>query len=250
MNDHNMDNMLKEALRPDFVPSEELNRKILEGNAGKKKAKVSILPRVIAIAAGVLIVSSVGVYAGSRIYKKVHVTDHAISVGNTDYIIDEAIATMDDNEPASSIYHTDAKSYETYEEACEKSGLGYKINCDYETDYVYENLTTGPDVTFHNIYAVLKYEGGTVNVSYEIAEGNIAEDAAFSVYMSNTNNEREYITPTGNEFTLVDEITDGKTKTFVMASFDNVTGYLTFENLEEEQIHEFLDSLDIDLSAE
>ena len=249
--DTRFDNMMRESLAPNFMPSDELNNKILSAKPTKKKATVSVIPKIIAAAAGVLIVGSLSVYAGTRIYKKVFVTDHAISVGNTEYVIDEAIATMDINEPQSPGYSTVDQEYDTYAEAVEATGLGYHFHTEYEVKYkVYTSVTTGPDIVYRDLNTTLLYNDGEFDVSYSVAEGNIAEDAAYSVRLENTSNRRDYVTAYGAEFSLVDETKNGMTKTYVLVCYDNVTGYLAFYNLSDDEIHEVLESLEINLKPE
>ena len=249
--DTNFDNMMHEALAPDFTPSDELNNKILSAKPTKKMATVSVIPKVIAAAAAVLVIGSLSVYAGTRIYRKVFVTDHAISVGNTDYVIDEAIASMDINEPQSPGYSTVSQEFDSYEEAMEATGLGYHFRVKFELkDKVYTSVTTGPDVVYNDLSTTFLYNEGEIDVCYTTAEGNIAEDAAYSVRLENTNNPRDYVTPYGAEFSLVDEIVDGRTKTYVLVSYDDVNGYLAFYNLSDDEIHEVLDLLEINLKPE
>ena len=249
--DTNFDNMMHKALAPNFTPSDELNNKILFRKPTKKKATVSLIPKIIAAAAGVLIVGSLSVYAGTRIYKKVFVTDHAISVGNTEYVIDEAIATMDITEPQSPGYNTVHQEYDTYAEAMEATGLGYHFRAEFEVKYkVYTSVTTGPDIVLSDLNTTFLYSDGEFDVHYSVAEGNIAEDAAYSVRLENTSNRRDYVTTYGAEFSLVDETVDGKTKTYVLVCYDDVEGYLAFYNLSDNEIYEVLESLEINLSPE
>ena len=79
-----------------------------------------------------------------------------------------------------------------------------------------------------------------------VMSGNVAADCAISIRLENTNNKRTYISPSQIEFTLVDEITtdDGGTltKTFVMISYNNCSGYIAFVDLTEDEIHQILDT--------
>lgn len=245
MKDDHFDNMMRESLAPSFTPGEELKEKILSGRKEKKKAKVSQIPKIAAIAAAVVVVSSLSVFAGIRYYESVLVTKHAISVGNPDYVDDEALANIDPNEPASPEYSTTSEEYDTYSEAKEKTGLGFDFTSDFELiDKAAHSVTTGPDYKCDELDASFKYGKGSFWACYSVTTGNIAEDAAFSVYMKNTSNKRYHESPNGNVFTLVDEVDGDKVSTYVMVCYDDVDGYIKFEYLTDEQIGEVLDAID------
>ena len=97
-----MDSVLSEALRPTFSPASELNRQLLSGEAqsdgSRQKAaikKMYLLPKVAAIVLAVLCVGGAGVYAATKLLAP-KVTEHAVSVGNTEYVDDAAIARTEE----------------------------------------------------------------------------------------------------------------------------------------------------------
>ena len=100
-----MDSVLSEALRPTFSPSSELNRQLLSGkvksDGSRQKAaikKMYLLPKVAAIVLAVLCVGGAGVYAATKLLAP-KVTEHAVSVGNTEYVDDAAIALVHCQQP-------------------------------------------------------------------------------------------------------------------------------------------------------
>lgn len=251
MSEDKFDAMMKEAMAPSFVPSEELNKRIMNA-APKKKAKVtSFIPRVAAIAAAVLLVGSIGVYAGSRLYRKVTVTDHAITVGNTDYLDDEALASAVQDTSSIGVDEscdTVITEYDSYAEAKEATGLGFDFCEEYDQiGKVSYTVTSGTDYKFMDLTGTFRYSRGKFNFSYSTQEGNIAEDMAYSVYLENTTNERDYTLDNGNTFTLVDEVKEDVTTTYVMISYDDVYGYLRFYDLTDDEIIHVLNTLDVDV---
>lgn len=269
--------LLGKALRPVYEPSEELNQKIL---AGEKKSEGNIymnglrkwyvLPKAAAIALAVVCVGSVGVYAAVKALKKPVVTDHAISVGNEDYIDDDAIsrteepvttnilATEAGNEDTAWIfksvsevngYTTTSYTYDSYTAALKDAGMGIKFTKEYElsSDGAYFSTTEGDGYSTKCISATFIYNEGCFSVNQDISSGNIAEDAAYSIKLQNTSNEREYSSTSGTEYYLVDEIAaennEDVVTTYVMLSTDNTNGYISFKGLSEDEMHEVLDTV-------
>ena len=90
--------------------------------------------------------------------------------------------------------------------------------------------------------------GKTVFVSQSKAEG-IAENAAYSVIMNKTSNERSYTSKSGIEFTLVDDIeakvggTESGVSTFVMIAYGKYVNYIRFDNMTDDEIHDIMDKV-------
>ena len=277
----NFDELLGKALRPVYEPSDELNKKILSGQKNSEGRsykeglrKWYILPKAAVIAVAIFCVGSAGVYAAVKALKKPVVTDHAISVGNEDYIQDDAISNTE--EPVttniiSSEVGTDENSwisktvsevngyttiqyiFDSYSAAEAESELGMNVTKEYalDSDGASYSFTEGPDgYSSKNLSASFVYNSGYFTVLQDKTLSNIAEDAAYSIKLENTSNERTYEAASGTEFYLVDEIISEedheKTTTYVMLSTDSTNGYISFTQLSEEEIHEVLDTINID----
>ena len=98
-----LDSVLSQALLPAFSPPSELNRQLLSGevkiDGSRQKAairKMYMIPKVAAVVLAILCVGGAGVYAATQLLKKPTVTEHGISVGNTEYIDDAAIAKTEE----------------------------------------------------------------------------------------------------------------------------------------------------------
>jgi hypothetical protein len=68
--------------------------------------------------------------------------------------------------------------------------------------------------------------------------------------MNKTDNERNYTSKSGIEFTLVDDIeakvnggTEDGISTYVMISYGDVSGFMIFEEMTDDEIHEILDKV-------
>lgn len=271
----NMDVLLKKALEPDMEPSKELNNKVLESIRQKsekttKVKKVMRLPRAAAVIIAICCVAPIGVYAANKVIKKVFVTDHAISVGNPDYVDDEAIASPDEAVAIENVSHEEGDgtvkwltkdveivnghatntyyAYKDYDTAVKESGLDTWFNTAYENDgNVIYVVTETQDVVNKCINGSFKYGEGTFFISEEIMTGNVADDVTSSVQLQNTSNKRDYTAASGEVFTLVDQITNDGTEdittTFVMVAYDDYYGYISFDNLKDEEIHNILDTV-------
>ena len=120
MENRELDAMLKQSLQPAIQAEESLDRAILErladpsdaggdgigndqagnGMTGKDMTGKGIkgrafqrnLPKAAAIVLAILVIGTGTVYAAGYIYNKIIVTDHGVSIGNEEYIIDEELA--------------------------------------------------------------------------------------------------------------------------------------------------------------
>lgn len=252
------------------------DRFIEEAIGYKKESKITSLTdgnmSAAKIAATTLItlgILSVTVYASVLVFRNAFVQDHSISVGNQDYVIDSAIATItDDIEstiPTASTEHFDggadvnwtSKNIEKYDSGIINTYYYYdsigKALLDYEFDsWVYslpddaESVSVWEmvwdDYKSTDISAEFSYGSGTFRITDSFSEGNVADDAAYVVALSNTSNERVYRSSGGIDFTLVDEVSD-VTQTYVMLSRDKYNGYISFKGLSEDEIHQVLDMI-------
>lgn len=266
----NMDILLEKALTPDMEPGTELNNKILNGSKERKKHMGYKLAKVAAVLLGVALASPLAIYAAEVFKNKVTVTDHAVSVGNPDYIIDEAIAEPLEDIPVEKVDHVEGDdtvnwlykdvekhnevnivtsyTYETYEQALADANMANWFSKSYELNgYAYYSILEFGENIEYSIDAEFKYNQGVFSITNSRMTGNVADDMAYSIGLSNTGNIRNYTSPSGMEFTLVDETTedeDGKVvKTYVIISYDDYNGFIEFVNLSEEEIHQILDTM-------
>lgn len=272
----NMDNLLQKALRPTDEPSEVLNTSILE--QAKQVGKRNTWQGVPKIAVAVLIfalVCPVGVYAANFIIRQVSVTEHAISVGNTEYVDDKALvgaATSTEEVKTENVSHEEGNAnvkwltkdvekindevtntyyaYDDYKAAVADSKLPNWLSKDYELNgtvtYVYTKTDAFEE---HDLGACFNYGEGGFDYNISSMTGNVDEDAAYSLYLRNTENQRKYTANTGAEYTLVDEkVKEDGTEvvtTYVVVSSGKYTGYLAFHSLTEDEIHQILDTIKI-----
>ena len=253
-NKMNIDELLKDGLIPEFEPGDELNGKVMEKiTAAKnrthvtpiKKSKVSSLAKIIAAACSVVIAGAVGTYAASVFITKPEVTGQGIYIGNSKYISDKTFESAGNSDAPASGYKTKTKEYDTYEEAYKAAGFGVLLEGDYKlTGKVETSVTTGPD-GYKDMIISAEYscEQGAFRTVFTKLTGNVASDAALVIQLDNTSNKREYTAKGGTAFTLIDEIHNDETRTYVMIKSEGYYGYIRFENLTDDQIHKILDSV-------
>ena len=271
----NMDQMLREALRPELSPSAELNERILSGNreADPKRQKNGIrkwyiLPKAAVAAAALVLIGSAGVYAATKLLSDPVVTEHSISVGNTEYVDDDAIMASEEPATIENIssekgdenvkwltkdveivngYTNTRYTYATYEEAAAEAGMDRWLG----TEYALASPASFTDVEgqgYHSkmVNAEFNVKSGSVFISESVAEAGVADDAAYSIQMQHPSNERTYTTENGLQFKLVDDTSaEGNVTTFVLIAYDRHTGYLSFEGLTDEEINEVLENVSI-----
>ena len=271
----NMDRLLKEALRPELLPSAELNERILSGNreVDPKKQKNGIrkwymLPKAAVAAAALVLIGSAGVYAATKLLSDPVVTEHSISVGNTEYVDDDAIMASEEPATIENIssekgdenvkwltkdveivngYTNTRCTYATYEEAAAEAGMDRWLG----TEYASASPASFTDVEgqgYHSkmVNAEFHVKSGVVFISESVAEAGVADDAAYSIQMQHPSNERTYTAENGLQFKLVDDTSaEGNVTTFVLIAYDRHTGYLSFEGLTDEEIHEVLENVSI-----
>ena len=221
-----------------------------------------------ALAAAFVLVGSVGVYAVSQLLKTPEVTEHTVSVGNTEYVDDDAImateapATVElistEESEGSTKWQTKKVetvngytntwlTYATYADAAEEAGmsrwLGDAYTADAPVDFV---QTEGQGLLEKEVRATFSVQEGTVRLVQGITPEGVAEDAAYSIQMGHPINERSYTAGSGLEFRLVDDaVGEGQPLTTYVIAYDQYTGYLAFTDLSEEEIHAVLDAVTI-----
>ncbi len=272
----NMDNLLKEALEPVIEPEESLNKAILEKVATKKR-KPSIKKyagMAAAIAICVAIVTP-GIYVGAKALKQALVKGNSISVGNPDYVPDEDVdlfeyedvpdETLEEATPGpndkwikkvvkelnqstlNTFYYYSSESPTAYYDAVADANFEPIILGNYDPieDVSYCIVETS-DTTYEIIDAIFAFGDGQFYVSQDYSYGNVAEDMAYIYPLHNPTNEREY-----NGFVLVDDnfTQNGEEKsiTCVVYHIGKYRGHINFEKLTEEEIHQVLDNININL---
>lgn len=267
-----IDVLIEKSFAADYNPDKELNEKILE--CVKHRQGNRMLWQLPKVAVAVIAVICMGgvVYAAGSIIKEVFITEHSIFTGNPDYVDDEVVAVSEESVTAENVQHEDGNdsvnwiskdveivngyatntsyAYKDYETALQDSGLDNWFHTPYENaENVFYVVTETEDFVERCIDAGFVYGTGSFFVSESVMTGNIAEDVTTSIKLANTNNKRDYTSASGQVFTLVDEITEDGTnkrvRTFVMIAYGDYSGYISFENLEDEEIHKILDTVEL-----
>ena len=148
------------------------------------------------------------------------------------------------SELVSGLYFNEYYEYEKYEDAVADSRFeSLFTEIPGEEQSVIYCVSDGGEVVTYSIDSIFEYESGIVSACQSVMEGNVAEDAAYSIVMKQTGNARTYVSKSGLEFSLVDDLGAGADglSTIVMISYDNVRGYVGFRGLTEEQIQAVLD---------
>ena len=237
----------------------ELIEKMKENSTDKKSAGVILLskqrsiyflPKVAAAVIVFALIFTGGVYAANYIMNKVImnkviVTDHGVSVGNEEYIDDEELS-----KPYESVSEETKNEYEpgaddkwlTKKEVLTNGSFlnTFYTYPDYETmisDTRFENIFDGiepeskdPIYTITELDPITKEYSIDVNFNYgegefhlyqDVIEGNVADDAVFSIPITSKENERNYKAKTGLEYTLVDGTNiDNEKETTVLISYN------------------------------
>ena len=271
-----MDGLLARALRPELCPSEKLNRQILsgEGTADVERQKRGIrkwyaLPKAAVAAAALVLIGSAGVYAATQFLKTPEVTEHTISVGNMEYVDDQAVIASEEpasvdlisseagdettkwlNKDVSSVngYTNTDFTYDSYRTAAGEAGMSCWIEAEYDKpESVKYTTVEGKGYRSRMIYATFRVNDGEICLCQSVDDEGVSEDMAYSVRLNAPTNQRIHTTKAGQEFTLVDDVTgegeESRTVTYVMIAYDQYKGYLSFENLTDEKIGDFLEGL-------
>lgn len=281
MENKEFEGLLKSSLTPSIPANPRVDQAILEKweNGGKEKGAVSqwkprhFLPKAAAVVVAVAIAGVGTTYAAERIidkiFGKIMVTEHGVSVGNELYVYDEELAKPAEDvtteslgeetpgpgdkwlkktqEVVSGRYHHTRYWYPDYLTAISdtrfESVFGKIPGKEQSVIYCYSDL--GNDTWEYSINAIFDYKEGSVYVYQSVMEGNVAEDAAFSIQMSKTGNVRTYASKSGVEYALVDDLGSETVTTYVMLDCEDFQGYVSFQKLSEEEIHEVLDGLTV-----
>ncbi len=267
---YNMDDLLKESLKPMLLPQEDLNRKILEG-AGKvipmkKRRAVSGLLKAAIIIICISCISVPTASAALDFIKGVYFKNNSVSTGNPAYVVED-----NGSEKPEDIYREDlgrveggpndkwvyketnivnsyTNTYYYYEDVADAFADaemdGWLTEpVEWETYPVYIH-SDGGDVLGKNIQVNILYGDGTVHFTQDRMTGNVAEDMAYVVPLDEASNRRTY-----KDFVLVDNrrMYGGEyiTETIVMLRDEEYQGYLRFNGVSEEDMYQFLDSLRI-----
>lgn len=292
--DNNIDGLLKNALGANYKPDERLdkelisymqdkerkteadkivNLRMLKLKKGAKRAAIRHMVQTVAAAIIIFVILGSGTaYAVNAIMEKVRVTEHGISVGNEEYISDEALAEpfgdvdvdiIGEEEPGpddkwiskrtevvSGTYQNVYYSYQDYTTLIEDTPFesifkeipgeeGY-------SEYVITDLDE--ETKEYSLGTSMSVGEGEIYFNLDYIEGNVAEDAAYGISLGSTSNEREYVTASGINFTLVDSMkeNDGseETVTTTLISYNKYRGSIQFIGLTEEEIHSVLESID------
>ncbi len=271
-----MDNLLKEALQPNEVPSAELNASILEN--AKQTRRKNVWYNVPKVAVAVLVFAllcPIGVYATNLLLKQVMVTDHTMTVGNTEYYDEKDIMDamrFDEEVKVEQISHEEGNSdvkwltkdvekldgsvtstsyrYDDYKALLADSKMPNWFSKDYElmAKAIYTN-SKDDTMEIDSIDVWFNYGEGQFCLSITKMVKGYAEDVTHSLCLSNTGNKRTYKNADGVEFTLVDEVWKEEdttiTETYVVIAYDEYYGHINFEGLTEDEMHEVLDSVKI-----
>lgn len=247
-------------------------KKTLKKNTSPVKAFIRAAIVILAIAS----IGTVGVYAANYFLKKTTVYDHGISVGNQDYVNDEDLAEPWEEVPeenqgtfeggpddkwdtkevvlTNGVYQNSYYTYSTYEKAIEDTCIdnifSEPIGTPVSICYVETIEQPGSDATqirYENYELDSSFDcnGKSVFVSQSKSKG-VAEDSSYSVILKKSGNERNYTSKSGIEFTLVDDVgakPEGGSRTYVMISYYRVSGYMSFDDMTDSEIHEILDKV-------
>lgn len=264
----NMDKLLEKAFTPEYEPAPELNEKILAQakQNRKKKSLAAQLPKVAAIVIALGCITPVGVYATNYLINNVLVTEHGISVGQTEFVDDAELA-----EPWEEVEVQDVSveeggandkwsekkvqkigdvtntyyTYETYETAIIEAGLDNWFNKVYEGDgYVTYVYTDSADYKAHEVGAFFYVGEKMFSVSQSMRPGVDHTQGVHSLVLQKTANQRTYTARSGKEYVLVDETEgDHAGATYVVIAYGEYFGYLSFKDMTEDEIHQILDTV-------
>lgn len=298
MENRELDAMLKQSLQPAIQAEESLDRAILErladpsdaggdgigndqagnGMTGKDMTGKGIkgrafqrnLPKAAAIVLAILVIGTGTVYAAGYIYNKIIVTDHGVSIGNEEYIIDEELAKPVEYAPVEEVATQEPGEGDQWLSMKKEKVSGQFFNTyytypDYQTaigdtrfESLFSELPGKKQGVFDSvIYSITEEDGDVISYSLDacfdledkifcthqmMADEGFTEDDAFGVSMQQTGNVRTYLSGSGTEFTLVDDL-EREQYTIVLIFREKDLGYLSFQGFSEEEIHHILDAV-------
>jgi len=228
------------------------------------------LPKAAAIVLAILVIGTGTVYAAGYIYNKIIVTDHGVSIGNEEYIIDEELAKPVEYAPVEEVATQEPGEGDQWLSMKKEKVSGQFFNTyytypDYQTaigdtrfESLFSELPGKKQGVFDSvIYSITEEDGDVISYSLDacfdledkifcthqmMADEGFTEDDAFGVSMQQTGNVRTYLSGSGTEFTLVDDL-ERVQYTIVLISREKDLGYLSFQGFSEEEIHHILDAV-------
>ena len=239
-------------------------RELGPGRKGEHNFTWSV-PKVATLVLALLAIGTGTVYAGSRIFNKVTVLEHEISVGEPLKLSWEDLDSGE-RDVGQIISHEEGGPKDLW---MEKEVVAYESSLNTTYNYVSYDRAMG-DVIFANLfsepmessgnarYNITEFEGGTrygLNATFRYQKGSVylheslkigkaegdsrSEDAFQSsiITAEPLKNTRTYTSEAGTEFTLAD-LSYG---TYAIVSVDQHVISLSFRNLTEEEIHQVLD---------
>lgn len=290
MENERFETFLKWSLNPDRQVSMEKVRDILERSSetevrqskregengerrgsrdreGKREHKFTwSIPKAAALALALLAIGAGTVYAGSRIFNKVTVLEHEISVGEPLNLSWEDLRDSAEPDVGQIISHEEGGPNDRW---MEKEVVVFEASLSTDYKYVSYDKAMG-DVIFANLfreplessdnagYHVREFDGDTIyrlNATFRYQNGSVdlneflkigkaegkssSEDMFLSAIFTfePLKNTRTYVSKAGTEFTLADL----SYKTYAIVSVDQHVITLSFKNLTEEEIHQVLD---------
>ena len=145
-------------------------------------------------------------------------------------------------------YTNTSFTYDSYRTAAEEAGMSCWIEAEHDKpESVEYTKVEGDGYRSRTISATFRVNDGEICLSQSVDDEGVSEDMAYSVRLNAPTNQRTHTTKAGQEFTLVDDVTgegeESRTVTYVMITYDQYKGYLSFENLTDEKIGDFLEGL-------
>lgn len=231
-----------------------------------KRSKIISFPKTpqgfvkaAAITLAIVMVGTTTAYAAATVIRKVFFTDHTVSVGNEAYVDDAgAIADAGPVEDVTNgIAQNTTYTYDSYEKACEDAKLDMWLETlPGNVDTISYSVCDDGNVVTHSIDVFCYVNGNAFSITETRFEGNYAEDMAYSIPLEHKQNVREYTNKAGIEFSLVDDCFEREeygeqdvlmnvsvTRTYVLIQYRDRYGYLSFENMQEEEIYQILDQI-------
>lgn len=233
---------------------------------GKHLALRWSLPKVAVLILLIVVIGAGSVYAGSRIFNKITVTEKEITVGEPLGLTLEDF-DGEDAESATKVSHEKGGPDDKWMEKDVEYLEPFTI-----TTYSYRNYETAlEEVHFDNVFEEVPeriysvqyriHDRDGVEVDYRLSvgfdyhngsvwlsefedvdpwrDGQTAESLHFSIITSGFSNERTYVSKRGTEYSLADTEYD----TIAILSMDRMVIDLSFRNLSEEEIYQILDML-------
>lgn len=300
MTDEKLDIFLNNALKPSYLPSNDVNRSLMdkirsldeadsELKCGKNSKEsvarirnarypISWIYKAAVVFLLFFAIGTPAVYAAKLILDRSEVSEHGVTVGGTandedlaeplEDVPEERIGTEEGKEGdlwyskevilTNGVYQNSYYYYNTYEDAIKDSGFPNifsepigtpKSVCYVVTEETANGQVVQSDAFERALNTIFDYKGYKIYLDQSIMPGE-SEDSTYSVCMNKTANTRDYVSANGITFTLVDDIeadvdnwTRKGTRTYVILSYDKYRGFIYFEEMNDEDIHDVLDKI-------